>query len=336
MYITKIKEVFIDNQYREEYLNIVSTPHDGKGEVHHILPKCIYPEYIKESWNLVNLSYANHYRCHEILPFMVLGDEQKLKMLQAWNFICGVTSGEFVNQSEYVALRQNLYEMLSASMSGEGNHQYGNRGELNHNYGKVGPNKGRIWSSDTIYKFHLANKGENNNMFGKKQSDHTKKLIGDANRGAKNYWYGKTTSDRQKEVTSKRCLGLARTKEEKEKIGKAASFEVEKDGVIFPSQVAMARHFGVSKSTVGIWVRLGKVRQLNPEKRPNRTGGSKTPRKVRLLINGIEYPSAAEASKALGVSVGTLYNWRKKGLVKPLDTPKEINDNTQNLIKEPN
>ena len=36
-------------------------------EEHHILPKALFPEYIKEKWNLINLTPREHFIAHWML-----------------------------------------------------------------------------------------------------------------------------------------------------------------------------------------------------------------------------------------------------------------------------
>ena len=105
--MSQLKEyiaLFINNEYTKEYLNIVSVPFDGIGEKHHILPRCMCPEHVKSSWNIVNLSYRDHYRCHELLPYMVIG-EIRYKLLCAWNQMCGRTYGKFIDANMYEELK---------------------------------------------------------------------------------------------------------------------------------------------------------------------------------------------------------------------------------------
>ena len=43
---------------------------DGYFEKHHILPKCLFPEYANESWNIKKLPYSVHAKAHVLLHRM--------------------------------------------------------------------------------------------------------------------------------------------------------------------------------------------------------------------------------------------------------------------------
>lgn len=88
----------------EEYFMITSKSYSGKGESHHILPVSIYPQYSKSSWNIVNLKMSDHYRVHELLPYIVQ-PEHKKKMAYAWKMMCGRTKGEFIDANRYEELK---------------------------------------------------------------------------------------------------------------------------------------------------------------------------------------------------------------------------------------
>ena len=106
---------FKDCEEANEYLKITSVPYYGRGEVHHILPEKLYPEYSNCKWNVVNLSYEDHYRVHELLPFMLEG-KPRGSMLYAWNMMCGRTQGEFIDKLKYAELRKMHSERVSQQM----------------------------------------------------------------------------------------------------------------------------------------------------------------------------------------------------------------------------
>ena len=61
-----------DNQLKlEEYINFCLSNNnkdiEGYYESHHILPRSIFPEYVKNTWNISNLTYENHVLGHFIL-----------------------------------------------------------------------------------------------------------------------------------------------------------------------------------------------------------------------------------------------------------------------------
>jgi len=71
IFLEKIK--IDNNKYYKWYSNIVERalsrelPKDVYVEKHHILPKCLYPEYAKDKNNLVKLTAREHFVCHWIL-----------------------------------------------------------------------------------------------------------------------------------------------------------------------------------------------------------------------------------------------------------------------------
>ncbi len=49
---------FLDNKYTKWYLELVSkNSNNDYVERHHILPKCLFPEYKRSCWNIVKLQY---------------------------------------------------------------------------------------------------------------------------------------------------------------------------------------------------------------------------------------------------------------------------------------
>lgn len=98
---SEIKKFFKQCQETDKYFDLLVD--SAIGEVHHILPESIYPEFAKCDWNLVKISFENHYKVHELLPFIVL-PEHKKPMAYAWKMMCGRTKGEFVDCDRYAEL----------------------------------------------------------------------------------------------------------------------------------------------------------------------------------------------------------------------------------------
>ena len=73
---------FTQSELTLKYLEICSKDTEEEDfETHHILPKSIFPEFVAAGWNLVKLSYAEHYLAHEILPKICLNERDEYKML---------------------------------------------------------------------------------------------------------------------------------------------------------------------------------------------------------------------------------------------------------------
>lgn len=79
MTLLQIRELFIlkDGEPKsiellDSYILFVLSNHEKDDcleycEIHHILPRAKYPEYLNTSWNLVKLKYSNHVIAHEML-----------------------------------------------------------------------------------------------------------------------------------------------------------------------------------------------------------------------------------------------------------------------------
>lgn len=59
----------VDLDYLEKYINLVTEYKTDKEytELHHILPKSLFPQYKTEKWNLVKLSGVDHFYAHYYL-----------------------------------------------------------------------------------------------------------------------------------------------------------------------------------------------------------------------------------------------------------------------------
>lgn len=76
-------EIFCEESLNK-YLTLIKVEnYDGYCESHHILPRSMYPEYAKSSWNLVRLNYKNHVYAHELLAKFF----NNSKMKRAYSFI---------------------------------------------------------------------------------------------------------------------------------------------------------------------------------------------------------------------------------------------------------
>lgn len=163
-----IKDVFdLDNPLTLEYFELCSVAYEGKGEKHHILPQSICPEYSKDSWNIVNLSYQNHYRVHEILPQVCLRIGDYKKMLFAWRLLSNTRDEILLDSVTYSRLKEGLRTANSSSNSA-------------------------LWgvklSKERCLKISEGQKGENHWMFGKGKDAHP--------------FYGRCHSEESKQLMS--------------------------------------------------------------------------------------------------------------------------------------
>lgn len=120
--------------YPIEYLNIISnairrglTKKTAKqlgigGHIHHIIPKTVAPELSKEKYNMVFLTYEEHYTVHKILAEANMNDD----IAYAWG--CMSTSKEtkrFFTSEDYAIAMELSSNLKSKRMSGDGNYMSG-------------------------------------------------------------------------------------------------------------------------------------------------------------------------------------------------------------------
>jgi hypothetical protein len=75
---------FLDNKYTNKYFSIIERRRNSiskiQGHKHHIIPRSIDKDLIKEPSNIIYLSYKEHYICHRLLPKMCKEPIHKGKM----------------------------------------------------------------------------------------------------------------------------------------------------------------------------------------------------------------------------------------------------------------
>lgn len=227
MWGTKI----LDGDSADRYFSICSEsiPADEEGENHHILPRSMFPEYDKCSWNIVRLSYINHYKVHEILASICINKSDEFKMLHAWNLICNTRDGLFIDADTYNSLKTRRVELLSENMSGAGNPMYGVSGENAPCFGRVGekhPMFGRNHLPETIERIKASSsgenhwaygiRGENHPLFGYRHSEESIKKMCEKQKG-------KVVSDETKEKLRVARTGKKLSQDTKDKIRTASS-----------------------------------------------------------------------------------------------------------------
>lgn len=298
--VLRDSQPFLQNDSTNEYLKIVQLPHMGMGERHHILPVCMFPEFKKSEWNLVNLSFENHYRVHELLPFMTTG-EAKYKLLCAWNQMCGRTSGEFIDATRYAELKRLFAE--------------NNPSKREDVKSKKREKQIKYWSDpENITKIS----GENHHNYGKKMTDAQKKKISLAHTGK----YGNANGVKRSEETKNKMRGS------NNHIAKS----VEINGMLYPTLTDAAKALNVTITVIRYMIKTG--RAVDPKIGAPKVWSDK--RKFGIIVDGITYTTMGEAAEALDVTYTTLRNWMKKGKAQKLDTTKEPCNNTQtNSQKEP-
>lgn len=110
---------FINNKYTKWYYDIVlnaqyrSKNNNSYYESHHVLPKCIFPEFKKEKWNLVLLTAREHFICHLLLTKMT-ENKNRYRMLQA---AVSFTKWTTKKQIRTVIVNSRLFEKLKKERS---------------------------------------------------------------------------------------------------------------------------------------------------------------------------------------------------------------------------
>ena len=138
-----INSFFLDNKYTKWYFQIIENA-NSKGriklkrnnahyiyyEAHHIIPKCLSPEYesfIKYPWNKVLLTAREHFICHRLLTKMAT-ENRHTELL---DFACSALTNGFgknkdrynfkISSNTYQYLKDKKSKLMSARMSGENN-----------------------------------------------------------------------------------------------------------------------------------------------------------------------------------------------------------------------
>ena len=132
--------MFILNKYYLLYCSIIYNARTKKREKnkeiyfenHHILPRCMFPEYenLKEhTWNSVLLTPREHFICHYLLCKMVNKNTPEwYKLVRAFTFMYSNSSfqGErYVNSRLYEFARKTIGQIMSEAQTGELNSQFG-------------------------------------------------------------------------------------------------------------------------------------------------------------------------------------------------------------------
>jgi hypothetical protein len=113
--------------YYDKYVEIItnnakSIKGDGY-EIHHILPKSVFPEYTKCKENLVILSAEDHYRAHE---YLALAFDNK-QMWYAFNMMKNTRSNNnAITDEEYHQFKINLSEAFRQAVKNNPNSKFGN------------------------------------------------------------------------------------------------------------------------------------------------------------------------------------------------------------------
>lgn len=204
----------------------------GYCEKHHITPKCLGGD--NNPSNLVNLTGREHFIAHVLLA-KIHGGKLWMPVLRMKN-----------RRGEDKYINSRLYEQARIEWSKWSSENQ--RGEKHWAYGKVGKNKGKKFpersgvnsplfgrpmsestrlalkksntgskrSEETKVKMGGWQKGENNNMYGKKMAEEHKKMLQEKMRE----WFKNATPEQLK-ARAKSRIGLKRSPESKAKMSAA-------------------------------------------------------------------------------------------------------------------
>jgi len=193
------------NKYKKWYKAITESTNDREGytERHHIIPRSLGGG--EESENLIRLTAREHFICHWLLSKMYeKGSPERASMIFALRMMRSDNTGKRyktkITSRVYENLKVEYSAIASKRFTGKGNGFYNgkhtddakqriskaNTGDKNGSKqplarkkiseskkGKTRPSFSKEWT-DNMSKAHS---GENNSMFGRKQSESAKQLI---------------------------------------------------------------------------------------------------------------------------------------------------------------
>ena len=195
--------IFIDNKYTRWYHSIIGArlanpvAQGDYTESHHITPRSLGGS--DDLTNLVPLTAREHFICHWLLTKITTGD-CRVKMLRAfWGMKANKSGKRYINARAYDSLKTEYARLMSESMRGENNPNWGNtwtdeqkqaqadkvRGEKN---GAKKPGVGdkiadtkrgkkrEPFNQEWLDNLAASNQGEKNGMYGKKHSDDSRAI----------------------------------------------------------------------------------------------------------------------------------------------------------------
>jgi hypothetical protein len=238
--ILRNSNFFKKDKYTSKYLSLMNHAKNRSKdqineyfEVHHILPKCIFPEYKNlnsHEWNAVILTGREHFIAHKLLS--KIANKNTIahhKLLTAFAAML-ISKSKILNSRQYQECKNAYSKALSLKRKGKTYEEiYGEEkaGILRKKRSKkqAEVNAGKTHSAETIRKNSVSNINYRNNL-SEKEKDSIANKISTANKGKKKpIGFSENISNFQK--------GRKKSEQEKSKLGAASkgTVFVNKDGI---------------------------------------------------------------------------------------------------------
>ena len=96
-----LESISVNSHHMKRYISIVDffcvNIVEGNGEIHHILPKCLFPHHAKDQNNLVKLPYRAHFLVHWALAKAT----NNYSLISAFNAMCNKNKDKLPNSILY-------------------------------------------------------------------------------------------------------------------------------------------------------------------------------------------------------------------------------------------
>lgn len=184
--------LIIERAKSEEKLGLRKRGNGEYYERHHILPKSLFPLWVKEKRNLVLLTAKEHFFCHQLLYEIYPGKEMTYALFYMSN--CR-KDGMKLSSKQYERIRTEFSKFRSDNCKGEDNPFYGKHHTdiIKSHWSEIRTGKGL---------------GVDNPMFGRTHTDKTKQKLREKNLNSNNPFYGKHHTEETKRLMSEKHKGL--------------------------------------------------------------------------------------------------------------------------------
>lgn len=214
--------------YRERYNELINyrkenpLTKDQHGENHHIMPRSIYPELIKDEENIVRLTASEHYKAHYLLVRLYEEEgnrEAYVKMLFAFNQMSRIFNWKNITDEDIEELSK-LYGELKVKIVENNKPMLGKHHSEETRRKMSESRRGKQRKPETVRKIAEKNRGQH-------RSEETRRKISERAKrrtGENNPFYGRHHSEETKRKMSEsmkgnqRSLGRKLSEETKRKI----------------------------------------------------------------------------------------------------------------------